>query len=177
MVAFAAQSISYRAQRGLYGTRIGPSCGSAVLRRRQDNGGGVRERLREGIASETHKLTIRDCVEANSNYIQSVHAKAREDKILVVARDTTFIKPLTDELEKAGYMAFDSTYGTRGADHRAVGRWIAYDHEVSDRDQKDRILEELNEAPELTVILGNAAGLSQGKNLQVCNHLVLLDIM
>lgn len=74
-------------------------------------------------------------------------------------------------------MPFDSTYGTLDADTAVAGRWIVYNHEVRDRKEKDRILEAVDQAPDLTVILGNTAGLSQGKNLQACNHLVLLDVM
>jgi len=74
-------------------------------------------------------------------------------------------------------MSLDTTHGDREADARAAGRWIVYDGRVRDRKEKDRILAEVDNAGDLTVVLGTAASLAEGKNLQSCNHLVLLDVM
>ena len=116
-------------------------------------------------------------VVSSRQYIKGIHEKTPSDKILVVARDSAFVDPLTSALEQGGYMSLDTTHGDREADARATGRWIVYDGRVRDRKEKDRILAEVDNAGDLTVVLGTAASLAEGKNLQSCNHLVLLDVM
>jgi hypothetical protein len=95
-------------------------------------------------------------------------------KILVVGYDSGFQDALKAVLtEQAGFTQF--TGFTRTDTVSITKEIMIYDSKVHDRQTKEAIIGHFMKDDKIKVLLGPMAPLSEGKNLQVCNRLFLLD--
>jgi hypothetical protein len=103
----------------------------------------------------------------------SVHRTSPDDKILIVGQSQDFIKPLERHLRARGYRPFDLLQAT---DDPADHFYMVYDGQVETREAKNQILLDCGRRRDVKVLIGLINPISEGKNLQMFNHLYVLDI-
>lgn len=94
-------------------------------------------------------------------------------KILVVGSDSGFQDPLKEILSEVhGLVQFN---GFPTTDEFVTRDMIIYDSRIHDRQAKEAMLIDFLKQDTINVLMGPLSPLSEGKNLQICNHLILLD--
>jgi hypothetical protein len=112
-------------------------------------------------------------LQAYSGYIARVIGIDPLAKILVVGSDSGFQDPLKEILsEEAGLRQFTGFPTTSESVRRQM---IIYDSRIHDRQAKEAMLMDFFKQDAINVLMGPLSPLSEGKNLQICNHLILLD--
>ncbi|KAG7527324.1 hypothetical protein FFLO_07048 [Filobasidium floriforme] len=93
-----------------------------------------------------------------------------DSKILVVGQDDAFNGPLQDHLEELGIRSWEATSTTQ-----PDTSMIIYDSNSKDRHTKSELLTRFATDKRIRVMMGPITPLSEGKNLQMCDHLFILD--
>ena len=89
-------------------------------------------------------------------------------KILVVGHDNVFLTPLQERLQVRGFKRLTDF-------QTSAKRMICFDSTIDDRDAKERMLIQFATQNSIPVLMGPMVPLSEGKNLQMCNYLFILD--
>jgi predicted aminopeptidase len=105
-----------------------------------------------------------------SDEIRSALRANAESKILVVGQDDAFNGPLQNRLEEFGIRSWEATSTTQ-----PETSMIIYDSNSKDRHAKSELLTQFATDKRIRVMMGPITPLSEGKNLQMCDHLFILD--
>jgi hypothetical protein len=92
---------------------------------------------------------------------------------------------MQETLHALGYKRWKSTKsptpdleGNGSSATTKMGYYVVYDpydSTITSRQEKDGLLKVLEDEPEVKLLIGTIGPLTVGKNLQCCNHLILLD--
>lgn len=94
-------------------------------------------------------------------FSEAIKQAPSEDKILVVGADEAFMAPLQRLLTPEEIGRRSPVY--------------LYTSSEGSRNTKDDILSDFQNDPNGGILLGPVGPISEGKNLQFCNHLYMLD--
>lgn len=77
--------------------------------------------------------------------------------------------------ETAGYVRWTSAPAPAPLAEGAPGHYVLHSPEMT-RAEKDRALSDLKHEPSIKIIVGLIGALDEGKNLQFCNHMYLMEL-
>lgn len=115
-------------------------------------------------------LTQTSFISLYSEEIRSALGANADSKILVVGQDDAFNGPLQHQLENLGIRSWEATSTTQ-----LDTSMIIYDSNSKDRHTKSELLTRFATDKCIRVMMGPITPLSEGKNLQMCDHLFILD--
>lgn len=89
-------------------------------------------------------------------------------KILVVGHDNVFQTTLQERLQSHGFKRLTDF-------HTSAKAMICFDSTIDDREAKEKMLTRFATQHSIPILMGPMVPLSEGKNLQMCNYLFILD--
>lgn len=129
----------------------------------------VQKIIKPNVVLIQSSRTIPQC----SNYIQTTLVEKADAKILVAGHDKYYQSTLITELDKMGYRLWG---GDDGAGSQRLNQVMVINGISSNQEEKTKLLETFAADRRISILMGQIGPLSEGKNLQMCDHLYLLDI-
>jgi hypothetical protein len=97
------------------------------------------------------------------------------DKSLVLGWYEAGLEVMVSAIEAAGYVRWTSTSGPSVLAENAPGHYVLHSPDMA-RAAKDQALSDLKEQPSVKILVGLIGALDEGKNLQSCNHMYLMEL-
>jgi hypothetical protein len=98
-----------------------------------------------------------------------------EDKTIVVGSDEFSLDPMVEAVESAGFRIWAGPGSTSAHPSDCPGFYVLYTPK-DDRIDKSAALLNLETYPEIKVFIALTGSILEGKNLQMCNRMFVLDI-
>lgn len=97
------------------------------------------------------------------------------DKSLVLGWYEAGLEVMVSAIEAAGYVRWTSTSAPSALAEGAPGHYVLHSPDMA-RAAKDQALNDLKEQPSVKILVGLIGALDEGKNLQICNHMYLMEL-
>lgn len=97
-----------------------------------------------------------------------------KDKIVVVARDELALDPIVEAVQAAGFEPWQGPGSRSHHTTKCTGFYVLYTPTAS-RAAKSALIYDLEKYPEVRLLVGLTGSLVEGKNLQMCNRMFVLD--